>query len=127
MKGCILIKCKWSQKSKVNQDTKQRCEEKQSSCYRKELMKFILCGYFCFFYLTGSMLSAKFLLQMLKIIFVFISNFIMSSQIATGVIECRSKKSPYIRANLTHLISSELFLKRANHMGHFSSQTVIRK
>lgn len=37
------------------------------------------------------------------------------------------KKFPYIRANLTHLISSELFLKRANHMGHFSSQTVIRK
>lgn len=84
MKGCILIKRKWSQKSKVNQDTKQRCEEKQSSCYRKELMKFILCGYFCFFYLTGSMLSAKFLLQMLKIIFVFIPNFILSSQIATG-------------------------------------------
>ena len=93
MKGCILIKHKWSQKSKVNQDTEQRCEEKQSSCYRKELMKFILCGFF--FLLPDRInVSAKFLLQMLKIIFVFIPNFIMSSQIAMGVIECRSKKSP---------------------------------
>lgn len=103
---------------------KQRCEEKQSSCYRKGTDEVYPCGYFCFFYLTGSTLSAKFLLQMLKIIFVFAFKFYFVFPNCYG--KSFHKKFPYTRANLTRLISSELFLKKSKSHGTFQF-TVIRK